>query len=49
MFKQLGATKPIAELDAIANSNELQRALGPWALTALGIGAGLVNNQVFDQ
>ena len=39
MLKQLLATKPIVELDAVAKAGDLKRALGPWALTALGIGA----------
>jgi APA family basic amino acid/polyamine antiporter len=39
MLNQLLATKPIGDLDAVAKSGDLNRALGPWALTALGIGA----------
>jgi APA family basic amino acid/polyamine antiporter len=39
MFKQLLATKSINDLQRAAGENSLNRALGPWALTMLGIGA----------
>lgn len=39
MLKQLFATKDVFELTKAADSHELHRTLGPWALTALGIGA----------
>lgn len=42
-WEQLWATKPTK---ANAGDNELNRALGPWALTALGIGA-IVGTGIF--
>ncbi|MGH8114892.1 MAG: amino acid permease, partial [Rhodanobacteraceae bacterium] len=43
LWKQLWTTKPVEV--AIAD-NELKRTLGPWALTALGIGA-IVGTGIF--
>ncbi|HEX7370825.1 MAG TPA: amino acid permease, partial [Rhodanobacteraceae bacterium] len=43
-WKQLWTTKPV-EVET-AGHNELKRTLGPWALTALGIGA-IVGTGIF--
>jgi APA family basic amino acid/polyamine antiporter len=39
MLKQLFATKNVLDITTAAGTQELHRTLGPWALTALGIGA----------
>ena len=39
MLKNLLATKPVQDLTAAGESNDLRRTLGPAALTALGVGA----------
>lgn len=39
MLKQLLAIKPVSSFESAMKEGGLKRALGPWALTALGIGA----------
>jgi APA family basic amino acid/polyamine antiporter len=39
MLQKLLATKPFAALEAEHKSSQLRRALGPWQLTFLGVGA----------
>ncbi|GIW42895.1 MAG: amino acid permease [Candidatus Binatia bacterium] len=40
LWRQLFRVKPISMLEAdLASENRLRRALGPWALTSLGVGA----------
>ena len=46
MWNQLLAKKSMQELDAAAQCGELRRALGPWTLTALGIG-GIIGTGIF--
>lgn len=46
MRKGLFATKSIQELAELGKSNELKRALGPWGLTAVGIG-GIIGTGIF--
>src|SRR5262245_12206302 len=46
MLKQLLAKKSMRDLDAAAQCGELRRALGPWTLTALGIG-GIIGTGIF--
>ena len=39
MIKQMLATKPFQDLEAEHRNSKLKRALGPWQLTMLGVGA----------
>jgi basic amino acid/polyamine antiporter, APA family len=46
MRKDLFATKPIQDLAAAGSSDDLRRSLGPWALTAIGVG-GIIGTGIF--
>lgn len=46
MLKSLLATKPIQDLAAASETNELRRTLGPTALTAIGVG-GIIGTGIF--
>jgi basic amino acid/polyamine antiporter, APA family len=46
MLKSLLATKPVGELAAASETDDLRRTLGPTALTAIGVG-GIIGTGIF--
>jgi basic amino acid/polyamine antiporter, APA family len=46
MLQRLLATKPVQDLIAAGQTNELRRSLGPGALTAIGVG-GIIGTGIF--